>query len=144
MEEKNIRQYAQLMKELDLTALEITNGQEVIRLERGGARTTLEKGPALRVVQEASGEEKKPAENLKEVKSPMVGVFYAAPAENAEPFVSVGMPVRKGDTLCIIEAMKLINEITAEQDGTIAEICVRNGQVVEYGTVLFKLGEEKE
>ena len=70
----------------------------------------------------------------------MVGVFYAAPAENAEAFVHVGDRVSKGQTLCIIEAMKLMNEITAEQDGVITEICVTNGQVVEYGTELFKIG----
>ena len=73
------------------------------------------------------------------VTSPIVGVFYAAPAENAEPFVSVGDRVSKGTTLCIIEAMKLMNEITADEDGVIVEICVRNGQVVEYGTELFRL-----
>ena len=73
------------------------------------------------------------------VKSPMVGIFYAAPAENAAPFVAVGDRVSRGDTLCIIEAMKLMNEITAEQDGVIAEVCVGNGQVVEYGTALFRI-----
>ncbi|MCR4627845.1 MAG: acetyl-CoA carboxylase, biotin carboxyl carrier protein, partial [Treponema sp.] len=74
------------------------------------------------------------------VSSPLVGVFYAAPAENAEPFVSVGDAVKKGDTLCIIEAMKLMNEVRAEQDGVISKICVTNGQIVEYGTELFRIG----
>ena len=74
------------------------------------------------------------------VRSPLVGVFYAAPAENAEAFVSVGDRVKKGQVLCIIEAMKLMNEITAEADGVIKEICVTNGQVVEYGTELFRIG----
>ena len=73
------------------------------------------------------------------VKSPLVGVFYAAPAENAEPYVSIGDRVQKGKTLCIIEAMKLMNEICAEEDGEICEICVTNGQVVEYGTELFRM-----
>ena len=71
----------------------------------------------------------------------MVGIFYAAPAEDAEPFVEVGRHVKKGDTLCVIEAMKLMNEITAEQDGTIVEICAQNGQAVEYGTPLFRYEE---
>lgn len=74
------------------------------------------------------------------MRSPLVGVFYAAPAENAEAFVSVGDRVKKGQVLCIIEAMKLMNEITAEADGVIKEICVTNGQVVEYGTELFHIG----
>lgn len=72
-----------------------------------------------------------------------MGVFYAAPAENAQPYVSIGDRVKKGQTLCIVEAMKLMNEITADCDGTIAEICVTNGQVVEYGTELFRIKEVK-
>ena len=113
-------------------------------MERSAAAPAAEPRHTLRLGPDDS-ESVAPASssNLREVKSPMVGVFYSAPEENAEPFVSVGMPVKKGDTLCLIEAMKLINEIVAEEDGTIAEICVRNGQVVEYGTVLFRLGEEK-
>ena len=73
------------------------------------------------------------------VKSPIVGVFYAAPAENADPYVSIGDSVTKGQTLCIVEAMKLMNEISADDDGIISEICVTNGQVVEYGTELFRI-----
>lgn len=69
----------------------------------------------------------------------MVGVFYASPAENAEPFVTVGEKVEKGQVLCIIEAMKLMNEICAEESGIISEICASNGQVVEYGTELFRI-----
>ena len=69
----------------------------------------------------------------------MVGVFYAAPAENADPYVSIGDRVKQGQTLCIVEAMKLMNEITAEEDGVIAEICAANGQVVEFGTELFRI-----
>ncbi len=70
---------------------------------------------------------------------PMVGVFYNAPAENAAPFVQVGDSVKKGDVLCIIEAMKLMNEITADQDGVITEVCVGNAQIVDFGHVLFRL-----
>ncbi len=73
------------------------------------------------------------------IKSPMVGVFYAAPSPDSEPFVTVGKKVNKGDVVCIVEAMKLMNEITAEQSGTISEICVNNGDIVEYGQTLFKI-----
>ncbi len=73
------------------------------------------------------------------VNSPMVGVFYAASAPGAEPYVSVGARVHKGDVLCLIEAMKLMNEVTADMDGEIVEICVENGQVVEYGQPLFMI-----
>ena len=66
-------------------------------------------------------------------------MFYAAPAENADPYVSIGDTVVKGQTLCIVEAMKLMNELSAEEEGVISEICVTNGQVVEYGTELFRI-----
>ena len=74
------------------------------------------------------------------VESPLVGTFYAAPSEDAAPFVSVGDTVKKGQTLAIVEAMKLMNEIESEYDGTIAEIYVENGQAVEYGQPLFRIG----
>lgn len=72
-------------------------------------------------------------------KSPMVGVYYAAPSPDKEPYVRVGSRVKKGDILCIIEAMKLMNEITADRDGEILQICVENGQVVEYAQLLFQI-----
>ena len=77
--------------------------------------------------------------HLTQVKSPLVGVFYAAPAPDAAPFVKVGDTVKKGDVLCIVEAMKLMNEIVAETDGVVVDICAGNGDVVEFGQTLFKL-----
>jgi acetyl-CoA carboxylase biotin carboxyl carrier protein len=79
------------------------------------------------------------ASNLVDVTSPMVGTFYAAPAPDAPAYVKVGQKVGVGDTLCIIEAMKLMNELEAEVGGTIAEICVQNAEPVEYGQVLFRI-----
>lgn len=73
------------------------------------------------------------------VKSPLVGTFYAAPAEDADPFVTEGKTVKKGQTLGIVEAMKLMNEIESEFDGTVAEILVENGQMVEFGQPLFRI-----
>lgn len=138
MKEADIRSYAQLMKELDLTGLEITEGDTVVRLERSVAPApkqvmTVPVGEAPAVQERA---------DCVSVKSPMVGLFYAAPAEDAEPYVSLGDRVRKGQTLCIVEAMKLMNEISAECDGVIAEVCVTNGQMVEYGTPLFQIRRE--
>ena len=78
-------------------------------------------------------------DGLAEVKSPLVGVYYASSAPDAAPFVTVGSKVRQGDVLCIVEAMKLMNEIKAECDGEIAEICAQDGQIVEYGQTLFKI-----
>lgn len=79
------------------------------------------------------------AENGNVVSSPLVGTFYAAPAEDAEVFVSVGDTVKKGQTLAIVEAMKLMNEIESDYDGQVTEILVKNGQAVEYGQPLFRI-----
>ena len=73
------------------------------------------------------------------VKSPLVGTFYAAPAEDAEPYVAVGDPVKKGQIVAIVEAMKLMNDIDCDFDGTVAEILVENGEMVEYGQPLFRI-----
>jgi acetyl-CoA carboxylase biotin carboxyl carrier protein len=74
------------------------------------------------------------------VTAPMVGVFYAAPAPGDEPFVRVGSKVKAGETLCIIEAMKVLNEVTAEADGEVLEICVADGDLVEFGSCLMRIG----
>ena len=138
----------------DIAALaEIVRQNELTRLEVDGNHVIMERMPAA--VQSAAAptvvsavtEQMHPAEaetvpEEKEgvyVKSPAVGVFYAAPAPGSKPFVSLGDTVHVGDTLCIIEAMKLMNEITCEVEGTVAEICVGNGQVVEYDQPLFRI-----
>lgn len=133
MNEANIRKYAKLMNELGLSGLEITEKDTVVRLERNVAVQPIAAAPAGFA---AAAEENS---DYISVRSPIVGVFYAAPAENAEPFVSVGDRIREGQTLCIIEAMKLMNEIPAECSGEIIEICVENGQAVDYGCELFRV-----
>lgn len=137
MKDSDIRKYAELMQELGLTAIEVKNGDDSVRLERGAAAVQGVMYPAP----EERGEKgaKDTGEDGAVVKSPIVGVFYASSAENAPPYVSVGDKVKKGQVLCIIEAMKLMNEICAEESGEISEIFVTNGQVVEYGTPLFKI-----
>lgn len=89
------------------------------------------------VEQQAEAQVEKPVENL--VISPLVGTFYVAPAEGAEPFVKVGDEVKTGQTLAIVEAMKLMNEIESEFDGIISEVYVKNGEMVEYGQPLFAI-----
>ena len=84
-------------------------------------------------------EDKAEANSYIEIKSPMLGVFYSAPAPDAPPFVKAGDRIKKGDVLCIIEAMKLMNEILAEKEGVIAQVCAENGQIVEFSQVLYKL-----
>ncbi len=140
MTEENIRNYAKLMKELDLTGVEVTEGDTKIRLERGAYMRRPDAEPVQgEYLQKKDDAAQESVECTDEIRSPMVGIFYSAPSEDAKPYVSAGDSVKKGDVLCIIEAMKLMNEITAEKDGTITEICAVNGQTVEYGTVLFKI-----
>lgn len=127
------------------TALDIQLGEdEFISLRRKTAKPVCEIVPAPEQPASAPVEEmhtlsiapEKKAEG-EPVESPMVGVFYSAPSPDSDPYVSVGSVVKKGDVLCLIEAMKLMNEVTAEKNGTITEICAENGQVVEYGQPLF-------
>ena len=138
MKEADIRKYAQLMKELELTGLEITEDNKVVRLERTTTAAVMQTVPA-EVSTPSAAPAAKESDDYISVKSPIVGIFYAAPAENADSYVSLGDAVKKGQTLCIVEAMKLMNEINAECDGVICEICVTNGQMVEYGTELFRI-----
>jgi acetyl-CoA carboxylase biotin carboxyl carrier protein len=88
---------------------------------------------------EAAAVESAPAKNLIEIKSPMVGTFYRAPAPEAPAYVEVGSSVTTGQTLCILEAMKLMNELESEVEGVIREILVANAEPVEYGQVLFRI-----
>ena len=138
MKETNIRKYAELMKELGLTGLEITEENSKVRLERSlaaPAEETLYSVPgAAANMQTAAG-----SKDYISVKSPIVGIFYTAPAENADPYVSIGDTVKKGQTLCIVEAMKLMNEIESDYSGTVAEILVNNQEGVEYGQPLFRI-----
>lgn len=136
MNESDIRKYANLISELGLTGLEVTENDRVVRLERNPAPQT---AAPVQTVQVGDVPQSAANEDLIEISSPMVGVFYAAPAEDADPYVQVGDRVKKGQTLCIVEAMKLMNEIVAETDGQIVEICAQNGQVVDFGCPLFRI-----
>ena len=164
VDDETIQKYAKLMKEYNLSGIEITEGNVSVRLEQQlcgqqkevipimpnisdvtAAQISAAVSGAFPAVQAAdntaasSAAPTQTASNIIEVKSPIVGVFYAAPTEDSDPYVQVGDTVKAGSTLCIVEAMKLMNEIAAEQDGIIREICVQNAQVVEHGTVLFKI-----
>ena len=138
MKESDIRKYAQLMRELELTGLEITEENQVVRLERSTSAAGKPVAPAEAGAPVVAAEPKENGDYVS-VKSPIVGIFYAAPAENADPYVSMGDRVKQGQTLCIVEAMKLMNELSAECDGVIEKVCVTNGQMVEYGTELFRI-----
>ncbi len=152
---EEIRTLAEIMSDNGLTAIEITEGESNIRLEKNPPACVpatpmpipavipaapVQAAPAAEApAQESAVPASGSFSNLTEVKSPMVGVFYDSPSPEADPYVKVGDKVKKGDVLCIIEAMKLLNEITAEQDGEIVDICAHNADVVEYGQTLFKI-----
>ena len=149
---RQIRELVRLLESSSLTVLEIEEADLRVRLEKGQTTGFAQPVPAAlpQAVPAALPVETAPApapvadgtvdfNRLKEVKSPLVGIFYAAPSPGAEPFAGVGSRVRKGDVLCVVEAMKLMNEITADADGEVIDVCVQNGQVVEFGQILFKL-----
>lgn len=150
MKIEEIRELAQIMKENGLGVLELQEDGTSLRLETACATAPVVQAvvpaaapaaPAPAPTAPATAQDGTPVDfnNLKEVKSPMVGMFYQAPSPEADPYVRVGSRVKKGDVLCVIEAMKLLNEITADTDGEIVDVCVENGQLVEYGQVLFKI-----
>ena len=95
--------------------------------------------PVVQSTQTTQPVQEEPKEEYKEIKSPMVGTFYSKPSPDKEAFVKVGDKVKKGQVVCIIEAMKLMNEIEAEFDGEVVEVCLNDGDAVEYGKPLFKL-----
>ena len=140
-----IRQLVELLENSSLDLLEVEEGETRVRLEKKGAPAPLYAAPQQTPVPipqaAASAEEEQGTDfnNLHEISAPVVGVFYRRPSPEAEPYVQVGSRVKKGDTLCIVEAMKLMNEITADRDGEIADICATDGDVVEYGQTLFKM-----
>ena len=140
---KEIRELAKIMRDLDLTKLKVCDEGQSIHLERAGEAMNVAQNLPVPLPQEnhAGDNVISPIDFNRafEVKAALVGVFYAAPSPDAQPFVTVGSRVAKGDVLCVIEAMKLMNEITADRDGEVVDVCVNNGDVVEFGQTLFKL-----
>lgn len=143
-----IQKLAEIMERYSLTAVRLGEGEERVELEREAVvapvaqPAVLPTAPSMPIVGETtvSVETHTPSEiSSSDVRSPMVGVFYSAPSPDAEPFVKIGDRVHKGDVLCIIEAMKLMNEITAESDGEVVDICVENGQLVEFDQCLMRI-----
>ncbi len=151
MDIDEIKQLVQLMVDNDLSELDIADGDKKIALKRGKAPAPVIAAPALMPVASgvpaspaapapvAQAPTPEPAEKLIEIRSPMVGTFYAAPSPDTEAFVQPGTRISDDSVVCIIEAMKVMNEIKAECSGEIVEVCVRNAQPVEYGQVLFRV-----
>ena len=154
MDLRKVKTLIDLVQQSGIAELEITEGEEKVRISRGsgapqqaapvtyvaapppaGPAPVPAGAPAAPVESEAAA-----APEGHVIRSPMVGTFYRSSAPGAKAFVDVGQAVKAGETICIIEAMKLLNEIEADQDGTVKAILVENGQPVEYGEPLFILG----
>ena len=143
---RRIRRLVELMQENDLSELDIQQGDMRIQLKRGGRPTAAVVAPVVSPIPAVSspvapadpGEVK----NIQYVKSPMVGTFYSAPNPDASPFVKVGDAVSPEKTVCLIEAMKVYNEIQAECSGKVVAVLVKNGESVEFGKPLFKVSVE--
>ncbi|NJD06946.1 MAG: acetyl-CoA carboxylase biotin carboxyl carrier protein [Methylococcaceae bacterium] len=148
MDIRKIKKLIELIEESDIAEIEIKEGEESVRLSRySSVPMQLAAAPVMasppqfapaRTATDSDGESevaKEPSGHL--VRSPMVGTFYRAPTPGAKPFVEVGHRVSAGDTLCIIEAMKILNQIDADKSGVISKILVENAQPVEYNQPLF-------
>jgi len=145
MDLRKLKKLIDLVQESGIGEIEITEGEEKVRICRqpAGATPMIMAAPQMQMPMAAATGPSAPAAAKPEeptghtLKSPMVGTFYRAPSPGAPSFVEVGQSVTKGQTLCIIEAMKLLNEIESDVAGTVKAILVENGQPVEYGQPLF-------
>jgi acetyl-CoA carboxylase biotin carboxyl carrier protein len=145
---KEIREIIELLKGTDVIELEVVRGENALKVRRGPtgdvqpvAAVSTPKPPPTEAPSPAPPKEPpKPA--VKEVISPIVGTFYRAPAPDAAPFVEVGSRVTKGQVLCIVEAMKIMNQIESDAGGVVVAILVENAQPVAYGQPLFHISSE--
>jgi acetyl-CoA carboxylase biotin carboxyl carrier protein len=139
-----IEKIAKLLNDNGLTEISLEEGDQAITIRKDAVGVVNVAAPAAvaapAVMPAAATEEaSEPAQKGKVITSPMVGTFYASSSPDAEPFVEVGSEISEGDVVCIIEAMKLMNEIKSEHAGKITQICVKNGDPIEYGQVLMYL-----
>jgi acetyl-CoA carboxylase biotin carboxyl carrier protein len=139
MEFDEIKNLIELLKDTDITELQIEKEDSKLKIKREKFFSSFEAAHSL--VKPAELEETKgeavEEQKLVTITSPIVGIFHRAPAPEAPPFINVGNSIRKGQVLCIVEAMKLMNEIESDTDGIVSKILIENGQPVEYGEPLF-------
>ena len=148
MDLRKLKTLIDLVAESGIAELEITEGDDKVRIVKSGPVAVAPAPMQVAAPMPAQGQAAAPAEPPAPapaptghvVKAPMVGTFYRAPNPGASPFVEVGQSVKEGEPVCIIEAMKLLNEIEADKSGVIKEILVENGEPVEYGQPLFLIG----
>lgn len=147
MDIRKIKKLIELIEDSDVEHLEIKEGEESIKITRRGAHAAATalppQAPAMTAAPTAAtsttATEAQTAPSLPTINSPMVGTFYRSPTPEAAAFVEVGQTVKSGDVLCIVEAMKMMNQIEADRDGTISEILVENGAPVEFDQPLFSI-----
>lgn len=148
MDIRKVKKLIELLEESDVAEIEIHEGEESVRISRASSiaptvvAAPVAAAPAAPVAASAEPAEA-PAASEPEghiIRSPMVGSFYRAPSPGAKPFVVEGQSVSSGDTLCIIEAMKILNQIESDKSGKVVEVLVENGQPVEYNQPLFVIG----
>jgi len=150
MDLRKLKKLIDLVQESGIAELEITEGEEKVKIVKGGHVSVSAvalapvapigaRAPAPAAAAPAPAAEAPAGQEGHVVKAPMVGTFYRSPSPDAKAFVEVGQTVKEGDTICIIEAMKLMNEIEADASGSVKAILVENGQPVEYGQPLFIL-----
>jgi acetyl-CoA carboxylase biotin carboxyl carrier protein len=139
MELEDLKELIELLKDTDITELQIEKEGTKVKIRREKILSSLDipvqksSGPHEKIVAETEEE----TQRLVTITSPIVGTFYRAPSPDANPFIEIGSGVKKNQVLCIVEAMKLMNEIESEVDGIVVKILVENGQPVEYGEPLF-------
>jgi len=137
---ENIKKLMEMLENSSLSYLEVEeDGVRICLDKNGGVRTEAKASKPL--AENKDAKEEKEAPKGKEITSPLVGTFHQAPYKDAKPFVSLGDKVKKGQKLCIVEAMKVMNEITSPYDGVILEVCANENDVVEFGKKLFVIGE---
>lgn len=143
MDIKKVKALASLAQKMNLTELEVAFGDSKICIKRNDGTAPAIPAPSLIQTSAPRTPEAHAGEvdfnNMHQVKSPMIGVFYSAASPDSAPFVSIGETVKKGQVLCIVEAMKVMNELVCEYDGEVIDICAKDGDVVEYGQTLFKI-----
>ena len=145
MDLRKVKKLIELLEESGLSEIEITEGDDKVRITKGGKRSpevkaieTTQETEAFSVTEPADvSAQSKNNNSFHEIKAPMIGTFYQSPDPDSEAFVKVGDPINEGDTLCIIEAMKMMNKIETDISGTIERILVQNGDPVEFDQVLF-------
>jgi acetyl-CoA carboxylase biotin carboxyl carrier protein len=151
MDLRKLKTLIELVESSGIAELEISEGEERVRIIRSPSsmmqhvyaapQQSMMAAPPAQPAQVTASEPAKPTEpEGHAVKSPMVGSFYRCPSPGAKSFVEIGQSVNAGDTLCIIEAMKLLNEIESDKTGIVKAVLVENGQAVEYGQPLFIIG----